>query len=205
MKREFLQNFKVGDQPLPKEVIDAIMAENGRDIEAAKAKGAEPYADYNHIKEQLTQAQNALEQFKDVDVTELQGKVSDLQKALADKDKEWQAKMDAQAFEGRIKDAITAAKGKNPKAVAALLDMDALKASKNQDADIKAALEALKKESGYLFEDEATPPPYSQGAGKGTPPAGGAVDKKAFDAMGYRERLNLKQTNPELYKSLKEE
>ena len=24
MKREFLQNFKVGDQPLPKEVIDAI-------------------------------------------------------------------------------------------------------------------------------------------------------------------------------------
>ena len=26
MKREFLQNFKVGDQPLPKEVIDAIMA-----------------------------------------------------------------------------------------------------------------------------------------------------------------------------------
>ena len=37
MKREFLQNFKVGDQPLPKEVIDAIMAENGRDIEAAKA------------------------------------------------------------------------------------------------------------------------------------------------------------------------
>ena len=36
MKREFLQNFKVGDQPLSKEVIDAIMEENGRDIEAAK-------------------------------------------------------------------------------------------------------------------------------------------------------------------------
>lgn len=33
MKREFLQNIKVGDQPLSKEVIDAIMAENGRDIE----------------------------------------------------------------------------------------------------------------------------------------------------------------------------
>ena len=37
MKREFLQNFKVGDQPLSKEIIDAIMAENGRDIEAAKS------------------------------------------------------------------------------------------------------------------------------------------------------------------------
>ena len=38
MKREFLQNIKVGDQPLPKEVIDAIMAENGRDIEKAKGE-----------------------------------------------------------------------------------------------------------------------------------------------------------------------
>ena len=37
MKREFLKNFTVNGQPLPKEVIDAIMAENGRDIEAAKA------------------------------------------------------------------------------------------------------------------------------------------------------------------------
>ena len=36
MKREFLQNLKVGQENLPKEVIDAIMAENGRDIEAAK-------------------------------------------------------------------------------------------------------------------------------------------------------------------------
>lgn len=37
MKREFLQNFTINGQPLPKEAIDAIMAENGRDIEAAKA------------------------------------------------------------------------------------------------------------------------------------------------------------------------
>ena len=36
MKRDFLQNFKVGEQPLPKEIIDAIMDENGRDIEAPK-------------------------------------------------------------------------------------------------------------------------------------------------------------------------
>jgi len=39
MKREFLQNLKVGDAPLTKEVIDAIMAENGRDIEAARQAG----------------------------------------------------------------------------------------------------------------------------------------------------------------------
>ena len=45
MKREFLQDLKVGDQSLPKEVIDAIMAENGRDIEAAVAAHKQELAD----------------------------------------------------------------------------------------------------------------------------------------------------------------
>lgn len=49
MKREFLQNFKVGDQPLPNEIIEAIMAENGRDVQAEQAK----HVDYDHVKETL--------------------------------------------------------------------------------------------------------------------------------------------------------
>ena len=52
MKTDFLQNFKVGDQALPKEIIDAILAENGRDIEAAK----KPFVDYESVKEQLRTA-----------------------------------------------------------------------------------------------------------------------------------------------------
>ena len=168
MKTEFLQNFKVGDQPLTKEIIDAILAENGRDIENAK----KPFADYDHIKEQLKTAQDGLKAFEGVDVAQLQGKITELQGQLTDKDKEWQGKLDAMAFDGKIKDAITAAKGKNAKAVAALLDLDALKASKNQDADITAALEALKKDSGYLFEEEGTPPRYAAGTGSG----GGGYD-----------------------------
>lgn len=36
MKREFLQNLRVGDQSLTKEVIDAIMEENGRDVQASR-------------------------------------------------------------------------------------------------------------------------------------------------------------------------
>ena len=49
MKREFLENLKIGDQALSKDLIDTIMAENGRDIESAK----KPFADYEAIKEQL--------------------------------------------------------------------------------------------------------------------------------------------------------
>lgn len=160
MKREFLQNFKVGDQALPKEIIDTIMDENGRDIEAAK----KPFADYEAVKAQLQAAKDGLEAFKGVDVDKLQGKIQELTGQLADKDREWQDKLDGMAFDGRIKGAITAAKGRNAKAIAALLDVDTLRASKNQETDIRAALEALKKDNGYLFESE-TPPPYSNGTG----------------------------------------
>lgn len=37
------------------------------------------------------------------------------------------------------------------KAIAALFDLDALKASKNQDTDIAFALESLKKDTDYLY------------------------------------------------------
>ena len=47
MKREFLQNIRLGDQSLPKEVIDAIMAENGKDIELAKGAAATWEEKYN--------------------------------------------------------------------------------------------------------------------------------------------------------------
>ena len=32
MKREFLQSLTMGDAPMPKEMVDAIMAEHGKDI-----------------------------------------------------------------------------------------------------------------------------------------------------------------------------
>lgn len=173
MKREFLQNLKVGDQPLSKEIIDAILDENSRDIGEAK----KPFEDYEHIKEQLKTAQDGLKAFDGVDVAQLQGEITKLQGQLSDKDKEWQAKLDGMAFEGRIKDAITAAKGKSVKAISALLDIEALRGSKNQDAAIKTALDNLKEESGYLFEDDnPPPPPFSTGTGTGS---GGAYDSNA--------------------------
>lgn len=163
MKAEFLQNFKVGDASLPKEAVDAILAENQRDVEAA----VKPFADYEAIKEQLRTATEGLKAFEGVDVKDLQGQVAKLTQDLKDKEAEHQAELADLAFDGVLKDAITAARGRNDKAIRALLDVDALKASKDQTADIKAALEGLKKDNSYLFESAETPPPYAPGTGTG--------------------------------------
>ncbi len=47
MKREFLQSIRLGDQALPREVIDAIMAENGKDIQLAKGAASDWEEKYN--------------------------------------------------------------------------------------------------------------------------------------------------------------
>lgn len=181
MKAEFLQNFKVGDTPLPKEAIDAILAENDRDVTEA----VKPFADYESIKGQLQAAKDGLAAFDGVDVKDLQGKVAQLTKDLEDKETAHKQELADLAFDGTLKEAITAAKGRNEKAIRALLDVDKLKASKDQTADIKAALEELKKDSGYLFEAEETPPPYAAGAGAGPYNGGaGSLDTAIRTAAG---------------------
>ena len=151
MKREFLLEFRVGDNPLPKEVIDAIMAENGRDIQKVKAN----FADYEELKNQLS----ALQQDRSFEET-----------AKAWEEKYNQAVEDhkqqiaSMAFDRALGEGIVKARGRNAKAITALLDVDALKASENQEDAIEAALETLKKDNRYLFEGDV-PPPYARGTG----------------------------------------
>lgn len=169
MKTEFLQNFKVNDTPLPKDIIDAILAENGRDIEAAK----KPFADYDTIKSQLATAQETIKGFESQDIEGVRKSAKEWEDKYNQAIADHKAKLADMEFDGVLKDAIAAAKGKSDKAIRALLDVDALKASKNQAVDIKAALENLQKDSGYLFGDEqGNPPPFAGGTGTGGNPPG---------------------------------
>lgn len=70
-------------------------------------------------------------------------------------------------FNSVLESAITDAKGKNAKAIMALLDMDKLRSSRNQEKDIKAALDAMRTESGYLFEDNGGDPKFTDPKGNG--------------------------------------
>lgn len=127
---------------------------------------------------------------------DLQDKIKTLNTQLSTKDKEWQDKLNGMAFDGKIKEAITAAKGRNAKAISALLDVEKLKKSTNQDADIKDALEALKKDNAYLFEDDSTPPPYAGGTGRSTPPSKyDAETAKDYGSRRTRSREGLRHNN----------
>lgn len=72
-------------------------------------------------------------------------------------------------FSSALENAISEAKGKNAKAIVALLDTDKLRGSRNLDKDIKSALDALRTDSGYLFEDNGGKPHFSAPNGVGSP------------------------------------
>lgn len=181
MKTEFLKELG-----LEQEVIDKIMGENGKDVEAAKAK----FSDYDTVKNQLVEANKTIEGFKAMDIDGIKKAADDWKLKAEQAEKDAATKIAEMEFDGLLSGAVTAAKGKSAKAIRALLDVEGLKSSKNQETDIKAALEALKQESDYLFESNQTPPPYAPGPG-GTPPA---TETKN---MTYTELCSYLEAHPE--------
>ncbi len=196
MQRKFLE-----DLGLEKEIIDKIMDENGSDLEKTKAKLE---AERDNYKSQLETAQDALKEFDGIDVKDLQGKINTLTNDLSEKEKEYQQKIADMEFNSVLDGAISSSGAKNAKAVKALLDLDSLKASKNQADDISRALEAVKTDNDYMFESkEPIKNPVRETNNPDITKAG--ITKESFAKMGYAERLNLKRSNPEKYAELKGE
>ena len=147
MKREFLEALG-----LDKEIVDKIMTENGNDINKTKEKLE---AERDNYKSQLETAQNALKDFEGVDVKELKGKIDTLTADLTAKETEYQTKLADMEFNSKLDSLITSSGARNAKAVKALLDLESIKSSKNQDTDLQTALEACKKDNEYLFGKDA--------------------------------------------------
>lgn len=87
-------------------------------------------------------------------------------------------------FNEVLTSAITASKGKNEKAIMALLDVETLRNSRNQEKDIKAALDSLRSENGYLFDDNGgTPHIVAKGSAN---PAGGKMTREEIMSISDR-------------------
>ena len=94
----------------------------------------------------------------------LNQRIKDLETEKANIQRDYDAKIADRDFNDLVKESIAAVKGKNPKAITALLDVETLKASKNQREDIAAALKALTEaeDSKMLF---GAPEPNPVGTG----------------------------------------
>lgn len=121
-----------------------------------------------------------LKKFDGVDVIALNGKIEQLEKDIQDKDTEYAKQLADRDFQDMLKEAISNAKGKNAKAITALLDIDTLKGSKNQKEDVAAALKALAEaEDSKMLFGEAEPEVIGKGDPIGTVRKTGNQDSDA--------------------------
>ena len=144
-----------------------------KDFEKAVLENYKTAADYEkqtdkvtNLTEQLNETKEAMKKFEGVDPEDLKNQIADLNQKLTDKDAEYQTKLADRDFQDNVKGVIAKYKGKNEKAIMALLDVDTLKASKNQNEDLEKAVKALTEadDSKMLFgEAEA------QVTGRGNP------------------------------------
>ena len=131
-----------------------------KDFEKAVLENYKTASDYDNqvdkvtnLTDQLNSAKEAMKKFEGVDPEALKNQIADLNQKLTDKETEYQNKIADRDFQDSVKGMIAKYKGRNEKAIMALLDMDTLKASKNQNEDLEKAFKELSEaeDSKMLF------------------------------------------------------
>ena len=170
MKRDFLKNLGIED----KDIIDQILDENSADIGRAKSGNDDLKSQITQLQTQLkdktTELDNLKESTKDYD--SLKNQISDLQNDKTNLQNELNTKVSTIQKEHAIEGAIRDAKGKNIKAIKALLDIDKITYENNELSGITEQLESLAsaEDSSMLFGENQTPP---AGTHLSNPPTGG--------------------------------
>ena len=102
-----------------------------KDFEKAVLENYKTAADYEkqtdkvtNLTEQLNETKEAMKKFEGVDPEDLKNQIADLNQKLTDKDTEYQTKLADRDFQDNVKGVIAKYKGKNEKAIMALLDVD---------------------------------------------------------------------------------
>ena len=166
------------------------------DFDKAWKENYRTKADYDKVagqrddyKSSLDTVNEKLKEFDGVDVADLKGQIETLKGDLKKQKGEYEKKEADRLFNDALDKAITAAGGRNTKAIRGLLDIDALKGSNDQTEDIKKALDGIRGSDSYLF-GEGEPFQNPVGSTGGKPPQN---NNKKLEDMTYEEYVAYRQ------------
>lgn len=152
MKTAFLKGLG-----LEKDVIDEIMAENGKDIEAEKAKAKDIQTQLDTANNTIKERDKQLEDLKNSpdNPEELKKQIQKLQDDNKAAKEAHEKEIKKLKVSTALEKALSDAKAKNAKAVQALLDLgdDVELADDGSIKGLDDKIKALKKSDAYLFDD----------------------------------------------------
>lgn len=197
MKRKFLE-----DLGLTKEQIDSIMAENGKDIETEKEKATATVAELEDIKNQLKEANLTITELKksNKDNEALQATIKTHEETIKTIKTEYQEKVRNMSIQNAIQSKLTDTK------YADLLEskFDKDKLIVNEDGTVTGIDEQLKAIKD-TYKELFTPVVAGKEPGKGSSSGSLTITKEQFNSMSYKERVELYNSDQELYNALTQE
>ena len=177
--------------------FDKAVAENYKTTAEHEKKVTRLTDDYNAEKKRADEAVETLKGFDGKDFDAITRERDDWKKKHDEAVADYKRQQEDREFASALENAISEAKGKNAKAIMALLDTEKLRGSRNLDKDIKSAIEAVRTESGYLFEDNGGKPHFSAPNNNNTP---GTLTKKDIMAIkDDNERYRMIDQNRHLF------
>lgn len=175
-------------------------------------KDVVPYARFkamvdekNELKDQIKDRDTQLENIKNSDsnIEDLKTEISKLQKENKKKDDEYQSNIKKLKTESAIEKAISKAKGKNPKAIKALLELGEIEFDETDSIKgLSDKIASIKESDSYLFDSKEDKASF-----KGTKPGESkekneGLTKEMFKSMDYRQRAKLHKEDKDTYKRL---
>ena len=150
MKRKFLEELG-----LEKDVIDKIMAENGADIEAEKAKTIEANTKLEDATKQIEKANSTIKDLKknNADNEALQTKVKEYEDNMKTQKAEYEAKVRNLTLDAAIEKALGGAKAKHTDLLSTKIDREKLIINAdNTVTGLDEQINGLKENYKDLFE-----------------------------------------------------
>lgn len=198
--KDFLETLEIGDEKLKlsKEDIKSILTKHGEYIKVETDKVETKYKDeiathkdtINDLKKQIDKAP------KTDEIENLKSKIADYETKENERAAKEQASLKEQNLLKNINEAIADKKFVNDYTKNSIINeiKNALQDEANAGKSAKDLFETITKDKNDIFEN---PNKMTD-----IPPMGDvddAITKEAFDKMGYKERIELKQSNPELF------
>ena len=168
-----------------------VFAENYKTIAEHEKKVNRLTDDLNAATKRAETAEETLKGFEGKDFEAITKERDEWKRKHEEQEAAHKRDQEEREFNEMLTASIAEAKGKNVKAIIACLDLDALKKSRNQQSDTKAALDSLRSESGYLFEDNGGNPGFVDPKGNGGNP-------EPTKKYSIGELMKMKNANPGL-------
>lgn len=186
---------------LTEEQINAIIEDYGKNY-VSKAQFNEKNDAYKQAKQEIENLTNDISTLSEANKANeaLQSQIKELQDAATQREADYNENIKNMKIDTAITKALSKSGAMNETILTGLLDRTKIAIGEdNTITGIQEQIVALKESDPYLFKQDSI---KGVVPGDATPKTNDGITKEQFNKMSYLDRVQLQETNPDLYSEL---